>query len=64
MYVIVRTDPRGGFVSKPGSLSSYTQRLQCARVWSTQEEAERERCPEGEVIRSVDEIMHRPSNID
>jgi hypothetical protein len=54
-YVIKRTD--GVYVARPGSRSSYTARLQDARPFNNRAEAERERCPENEVIVSVEEEM-------
>ena len=56
-YVIQRLDGWGGFVTKPGSASSYTKRLQEARVFVTRESAECERCVENEIVRSVEEVM-------
>lgn len=54
-YVIKRTDQGGGYVAPPGSRKSYTPRLQSARVFSTREEAERNRCPGNEVVRRAEE---------
>lgn len=54
-YVIVRSD--GAYVARPGSASSYTPYLQRARVFSTREAAERERCPGNERVSTVAEEM-------
>jgi hypothetical protein len=56
-YVIRRTDQGGGYVSRPGSKSSYTPLLQRARTWPTRDAAEGHRCPENEVIESVTDAM-------
>jgi hypothetical protein len=52
-YVIKRTD--GMYVTRPGSRSSYTAKLQDARPFNSRAEAERERCPANEIIVSVEE---------
>jgi len=58
MYVIRRTDQGGGYVARsPVQGASYTPRLQDARVFSSREAAEVERCLGNEVVVSVDEIM-------
>lgn len=57
-YVIKRTDQGGGYVAPRGSPSSYVRGLQHARVYSTSEEAERDRCPGNEVIREVTHELH------
>lgn len=59
-YVIKRTDQGGGYVAPPGSRASYTPYLQSAQVFSTREEAERNRCPGNEVVLPVEEAMLRP----
>ena len=51
-YVLRRND--GKFVAPSGSRNSYTKRLQDARKFSTQEDAERERCPENESVIRLD----------
>ena len=59
-YVIRRTDQGGGWVTPPGSRSSYTRSLQYAATWVTKEDAERERCPDNEVVEAVRDIWdHR-----
>lgn len=55
MYVIVRND--GCYVAKPGRRSSYTCFLQHARVFSTRQDAEKERCPDNEHIESLEDIL-------
>ena len=54
MYVIQRED--GRFVTRPGSRHSYTAYLQNARVWSTREAAEAERC-ENESVLSIESVL-------
>ena len=61
MYVIQRND--GAFVSKSGSASSYTNKLQDARTWETRESAERELCPGNERIVSTDEIFEKGAQL-
>jgi hypothetical protein len=58
MYVIRRTDQKGGWVAdskRSMSGGSYTWRLQHAKRWPTKEAAEKERCPNNEVIERFDE---------
>jgi hypothetical protein len=56
-YVIVRDD--GVYVSLPGSEHSYTRKLQHARVWSSRESAERERCPGNEHVEAIESQFAR-----
>jgi hypothetical protein len=56
-YVIKRTDQGGGYVAPPGSAKSYTRNLAKARKFTTREEADKNRCVENEVVRSVEEEM-------
>lgn len=49
-YVLRRTNDTGGYVAKPGSRSSYVRDIRCARRFPTREAAERDRCPENEVV--------------
>ena len=57
MFIIKRTDQGGGYVAKPGGHSSYTHKLELARVFSTHEEARLERCPANEIVLSIHEAM-------
>lgn len=57
-YIIERLDQGRGFVARPGSLRSYTQNPLEARVFTTHEAAERERC-ENEQVVSLDELIGR-----
>jgi hypothetical protein len=57
MYVLQRTNQGGGYVARPGSLRSYTRKLQHARTFATREQAERERCPENERVVTVEDAM-------
>jgi hypothetical protein len=54
-YVIRRTD--GAFVARPGSRGSYTASLQEARIFKSLEMAKRERCPENEMIYTIEECL-------
>ena len=53
-YILIRTD--GKYAARSGMKHSYTRRLEYARVFSTRESAERERC-ENETIRRVLDIV-------
>ena len=55
-YVLRRTNQGGGWVSKMGSLYSYTHALQRARLFYTKEEAERQRCKGNEVVETLEQI--------
>jgi hypothetical protein len=53
-YVVKRTDQRGGYLTPPGSLRSYTTNLHNARRFNSAEEAKAECCPENEIAVKVD----------
>lgn len=55
MYVIKRTD-KGGYVAKPGSRNAYTLSYNRLRTFDTYEAANRERCPDNEVVVSLESI--------
>jgi hypothetical protein len=55
VFVIQRCDD-GSYVARPGSVHSYTKKLQDARVFSSREDAERERCG-NETIVPVSAIL-------
>ncbi len=57
MFVIKRTDQGGGYVARSGSQSSYTNKLENARTFSTSAEADAERCVENEIVVSVDSLL-------
>ena len=57
MYVIRRTDQGGGYVAPPGSHSSYTKKLERARIFPTKEAADAECCPENEVAVPVAHLL-------
>jgi len=56
MYVLKRIED-GKFVSKPGSKWSYTFDLKKARIFSSKENAERDKCG-NEIVVSVHDILH------
>ena len=56
MFVIQRND--GAFVTRPGAVSSYTTRLEEARVFASQAEAALELCVKNERIVNVEDILH------
>lgn len=51
-FIIKRND--GAYVVRQGQKSSYTRKLQHARLWAHYEDAKRELCPENERIVAVD----------
>ncbi len=55
-YVIKRLDQGRGYVSTPGSASSYTRDLRRARTWPTRETAERECCGNEIVVVAEEEM--------
>lgn len=55
LYVLKRED--GKYVAKVGMASSYTTKLQHARVFRSREDADRERCPENEMVSTVEQEM-------
>lgn len=55
-YVLMRW-PDGKFVAASGHAHSYVRELQYARVWSSKEAADHERCPENEIAVPVDAVM-------
>lgn len=57
MYVIKRTDQGGGYLAAPGSAHSYTKNLERARIFATRDAAERERCPENEVVKALESCL-------
>lgn len=58
MWIIKRID--GAYVTPPGSPGSYTQYLQKARMFPTQESAQRECCPENERVVRIEEELPYP----
>lgn len=59
MFVIKRL-PDGAYAAPPGEQHSYTKQLQRARTFGTREAAERELCPENEVVVEVSTEMPKP----
>jgi hypothetical protein len=61
MMFVLQHAATGKYVSRPGSLRSYTNRLEEARVFRSREEAEGERCVDSEsvvdVLRLFAEVM-------
>ncbi len=60
MFVIKRTDQGGGYVSMPGSDKSYTHKLENARTFSTEKQADDERCKGNEIVVPVSELLNKP----
>ncbi len=59
MYVLKRTDQGGGYVSKPGSRSSYTRDLGRAEKFATKDEAVDNACPDNEVPVNLEHLLNR-----
>ena len=57
MYVLQRVEDKA-FVTPPGLHSSYTKKLQGARIFSTKEEALRDKCGNERVL-SLEEAVRR-----
>lgn len=57
IYVIKRTDQGGGWLAMRGSRASYTRYLHRARVFHSRDEALGERCPDNEIVQSIEEAM-------
>lgn len=54
-YAIKRTDQGGGYLAKPPA-NGWTNRLDKARIFTSHEAAERERCPENEVVVDLEAL--------
>jgi hypothetical protein len=57
---VIQHDETGKYVARPGSLRSYTNRLEGAQVFRHREQAEKERCVENETLvdlRSLFKIL-------
>jgi len=55
MYVIMRTDQGGGFLSTGGG-AAYTFNIEYIRLFDTREQAERERCPGNEIVLPLEAV--------
>lgn len=55
MFVIRRDD--GLYVAKTGSDYVYTKRLENAKVFSTREEADKNRCIDNEMVVDVHDLL-------
>jgi hypothetical protein len=60
MFVLQKTDGKGGYVTPPGSEKSYTHDIANARIFSTREKAEAERCVENEIVVPLSNLLQRP----
>ncbi len=58
MYVIKRNSD-GRYVAAPGSLHSYTKKLEDAQAFSTRGEANRNKCG-NETVVPIENIMRKP----
>lgn len=52
MYVLIKEN--GWYVARAGSAGSYTPKLQHARIFTTREEAERNRCGNESIVAVAD----------
>jgi hypothetical protein len=59
MYVLKHTET-GKYVAPPGRDKSYTDRLEEARVFTTQRQAEKNRCVESEVVVAIAALLTAP----
>ncbi len=57
MNYVIKRIPDGAYVAPSGSHSTYVRALQNARTFATVEVAERELCPENEIVVSVHSEM-------
>lgn len=57
-YVIRKAS--GLYVAPSGWRSSYVYELQNARIFSTESEAETERCKENETVVEIHKLLRRP----
>ena len=56
VFVIKRTDQKGGFVAKSGMHNSYTNDLRFVRKFKTREEAQQNVCPGNEIVLPIFDI--------
>ncbi len=61
MKCVLKRIEDGKYVTPPGSARSYTDRLQHARVYSSPEEAERERCGNETIVPVEDAFAAEPT---
>tara|TARA_R110000824_G_C14848812_1_gene639850 strand:+ start:54 stop:239 length:186 start_codon:yes stop_codon:yes gene_type:complete len=50
MYIIERIDQKRGYVAPEGSDRTYVHDARHAKIFATREDAEKNRCPENEVL--------------
>jgi hypothetical protein len=60
MYVIQRMDQGGGYVTVSGHKSSFTKRLEEARIYRDRESAEADRCPQNERVIALTTLLQNP----
>jgi len=56
-FIIERTDQGGGMVAVPGSKHSYTNKLSEAWKFTSRELADRQRCPDNEVVVNLFDLI-------
>ena len=60
MYVLLRTDQSGGYVTPAGSHKSYTHDIAKAQTFTTREAANKNRCIGNEIIILLTSILTKP----
>lgn len=60
MYVLLRTDQGGGYVTPAGEYPSYTHDIAQAQTFATREAADKERCKGNEIIIPLTDILTKP----
>jgi len=56
MYLLKRTDQGGGYVARSGLREAYTLNIDKVRLFTTKEDAERNRCTDNEIIIHLDDL--------
>jgi hypothetical protein len=59
MFVLIHNQT-GKYVAHPGSVKSYTASLENAHLFSTADDAERDRCVESERVAPVSNLLQSP----
>lgn len=57
MHYVIKNRDNNMYVARPGSRSSYTNKLELARVFSKRENAQSECCPDNEHPISIESLL-------